>query len=446
MSSTYDQVSDSTSNRAGLMALKDFFAKAAAQTAKLMVIGDSTLSAYPNANCVMYSQMVSAFGSIYQNVPALTHLDSFTQNHGANPFGIRSIYDNTGGVAAPYDSDASHYGTAPITYLPPGCRPAGYRSDTSLGIFHSMLASNIQGDADATNRYTRLLFRPNASWGIQDALGIKIHAVQGTSSGEMQYKVIASDGVGAWALGVSDFGSPIISGTTSLTLEGSGNLIKTLDLGSITLGANATNVAVKLDGSDATKYTNVLGATFYNATNTAGVHIIPFSVSGSSTAYWANNAPNCDVNLDAFGTPDAVWIQYGLNDASASISAATFKTQLQAIAARLRAKFPACLIIYVAPYYRTGLSGGQQTEYDQYPGALAEIVAADTGPSVAVNLRNIAYRIGFNATTYASWTTDGLHPNPIGAKIMANVAVNTLRRSADSAVNGRVRRPGVRTY
>lgn len=144
-------------------------------------------------------------------------------------------------------------------------------------------------------------------------------------------------------------------------------------------------------------HTAVCAARFKNLSNPAGVVFSPFSEPGYRAEHWTLNHASANTFLAACGI-DVWMICMGVNDAiSAGQSTTTFKSNVLAMMAILRAASPGSrFVLRVDPYLYT-LSTANNAIYSEYAGVLKEIADADQRVLV-INTRRRLDMLGHNAT------------------------------------------------
>lgn len=166
-----------------------------------------------------------------------------------------------------------------------------------------------------------------------------------------------------------------------------------------TLDAAAKYTSLTLAAAD-TNGVIVVAARFRNITNPRGIRRTWASAGGytaNSTNSIPNLRPNCGTILRAMGF-DAAASFYGANDGyvGTGISALTWGgTDVPALQTLVRAAIGNVPWLIVSDPWRSEDTTGERDQFDQYPGAAADL--ADSDPLTrAINSRRILHAYGWN--------------------------------------------------
>ena len=139
-----------------------------------------------------------------------------------------------------------------------------------------------------------------------------------------------------------------------------------------------------------------------------GSEIAIAGVPGSTVENWIDTGWYDDTTFGVWQLyePDAVFIFLGLNDGSGS-SAATFETNAEALATRIRTILPDCHLYFIAPYARLTYGdtyGGEGAEAFNVPGMYGASQAFDN--AVFINLARLFPQARILAGVYSkAWSS-----------------------------------------
>lgn len=370
MSATYNQVNLLTGNKAAVAAV---LRSALAGTVRIAWFGDSQETSPGGEGREYVPYLNYAFWEHFGNTPETPFVGPgfFGATNPPAEWCVAGATNNTGATRLA------------ASYIPPGVSPVTVTS-TDYGIVQ-MLQFDAYAVVASDVRYGSY-FAPGAS------VEYDLFAATNAASGELKRRITAqTTGKPAFSGGTE------ISAFTNLAM-GLANADLAIIKETITCATSGSYpyLQVVLKGQTANAV-DVVGGRFRSTTNAAGVVVSDFSAGGYTSASLLASHANAGLILAALELDMAV-IQYGANDAT-TYTAAQFKTNLSALITQLRVWMGATLpIVIMADVARTGLTGGQQAEFDQYPGVAAEI--AETDPlCLAINLRLATENIGLKAST-----------------------------------------------
>jgi lysophospholipase L1-like esterase len=215
--------------------------------------------------------------------------------------------------------------------------------------------------------------------------------------------------------------------TSSMGLEGRPGEILTQRLGPFLFGGR-DYMQVELSGTDAAKFTDIVGARIVSAVDPRGWVIQSVSAGGYTSASLLANHAACGPVLAAV-EPDLAILAYGANDCASGTGQTTaqYHTNLVNLIAFLRqhlgARFP---VILIADPWRVLTNPTFQDALDRYPGVCYDIARQD--PYVcALNSRRLLDAIGWNASGQSTFLTDTVHYSALGAITKARVEVQRLQ-------------------
>jgi len=389
---------------------------ALSQTVRIAILGDSQetnpggrgLDYIPRLNYEMWK--------VFGNVPE-------TPIEGCSFYGDGAPWADwmlSGACAMPGPSATR---LAPNQILP-GVQPQAF--STSHG------ATNINGEY-----FGQLTLLQQDASGVDPAAGIPSNVDYFNTSGAVKAEIFAatnpsSGEIAFWAQPTNSqlpnyYVPATASGTLTLGLQSSTFAVTSGVTDALPYSGN-TYMALQVLGTDDNNLTDIIGLRFFNQTYPQGVIFNTFSAGGyQATSFLANNG-DAGTMFQALNF-QAVILHYGANDSGNSVSAQSFKANIQAVMALVRSwvgdpNFP---VILIADVYRTGLTASQQAQFDMYVGAQLAIAQADSNVLV-VNSRRLMDDLGWNGSSGQSGTflVDGIHYTPYGAQVLAAAEVAAL--------------------
>jgi len=251
----------------------------------------------------------------------------------------------------------------------------------------------------------------------------QIFAATYPGSGEVRYNVRPVDTV------VNNYLAPILaSDTSSMGLDAASFAVRSMTTPPLPYGGRQY-LQLELLGSSDAALTDIVGVRFMSDTCPHGMVFQSFAAGGYTTMDFLTNHRTAGTLFRALGFHAAV-LHFGANDADRGTTAEDYQTHTEQLIAMLRSwmgdsSFP---IVLMSDPYRTGLSAGDQNEFDRYVGAHYAI--AQTDPNVLViNSRRLMDDRGWraaNPNTIATALLDGVHYTPQGAIELAAAEISTL--------------------
>lgn len=182
-------------------------------------------------------------------------------------------------------------------------------------------------------------------------------------------------------------------------------------------------------GSMMSALTDIIGVRFISDQCPQGIVIQGLSADGLSAKDFVGRYGEAGDLFRAMGFNAAI-LPFGANDVGQGATAATFRTDTEALIARIRAwtrdsNFP---VILMSDPYREGLAPAMEEEYACYPGAQRAIAASDPHVLI-VNSRRLMDERGWKAghpNRLAELLADGVHYTPRGAIELAEAEMSEL--------------------
>lgn len=292
------------------------------------------------------------------------------------------------------------HGTAITSNVPPigyGYRSFGFDAN---GDNTDVIGVNINQSSGVTCAYNTG-HGPDISSVTMTAAGDTISYVQNLTLGFDSF-LYAEGGAGVIQYQATGMSAPKV---IDLTTYATGMQIIPMVLPST---GTAATVTITANAAPAVLY----GVKILNQT-AAGVLVHKLGGSGSSTANWVNGMDSRWLTAFQDLGADLVTIMLGTNDQGASISAATYRTNLLTMIDRIRSVRPTADILLVCPA-ENNRPGGNTIPMATYAEVMHKIARDDRD----VAFLNLQASFGDKAADYAlggirPWmVADGLHPDP----------------------------------
>ncbi len=221
---------------------------------------------------------------------------------------------------------------------------------------------------------------------------------------------------------------PSAEGTSTMGLDAVDYAIKSVTTPPLPY-AGHRYLQLELLGSAAAALTDIIGVRFISDQCPQGIVIQDLSAGGLSVNDFLNRYGEAGDLFKAMGF-DAAILHFGANDVGRGVTAETFRTDTEALIARIRAwtRDPDFPIILMGDPYRKGLTPAMEEEYDRYTGAQRAIAAADPHVLV-VNSRRLMDERGWKAglpNRLAELLVDEVHYTPRGAIELAEAEMGEL--------------------
>lgn len=392
----------------------EMFERARCETVHAILLGDSQETSPGGAGAVYIPRLQYEFWLRYANAPMTPVADMMASDGGGmTPSDWLLRTANT--VQGVTES------RVPSAMLPPGTR--GCKSSTldgtniNQGQYYPQLVV-LQNDcldtAAAADLRGRMDFFPRSAQVYLD-----VFAATNPSSGEVNVSVMSS------ATGGPHFFSPILeSYQTNMGLEAPEGEVRVQRIGPLA-GVPGNYCFVGLSGTDAQKYTDIVGARFVNASDPRGWSITSFAEGGYKTPDFMARHGQSGAFLRAM-TPEVVFICYGANDATNDHTAQQFKANLRDLIAFLRAVTrPDLRVILMSDPLRAMLPESQDQELALQARMHWELAQED--PLVcSLNSRRLTHEAGWTPSRHIYYTTDRVHYSPLGAWVKAELEARTL--------------------
>jgi len=257
---------------------------------------------------------------------------------------------------------------------------------------------------------------------MQGGVRAEIFAATHPLSGEVLYKARPSDQVPDY------FAQTTIEETVSLSLSEQSFAVKSF-VTPILPRNGLRYLQLELLGSTMSALTDVIGVRFLSDQCPQGIVIQDLSAGGLTIKDFLNRYGEAGELFRVMGF-DAAILHFGANDVGQGTTAETFRTDTEALIARIRGwtrntDFP---IVLMGDPYREGLTSAMEEEYDHYTGAQQAIAAADPHVLV-VNSRRLTDERGWKAShpnRLAELLADGVHYTPRGAIELAEAEMAEL--------------------
>lgn len=292
------------------------------------------------------------------------------------------------------------HGTAITSNVPPigyGYRSFGFDAN---GDNTDIIGVNVNQSSGVTCAYN-MGHGPDISSVTMTAAGDTISYVQNLTLGFDSFLYVEG-GAGVIQYQATGMSAPTV---IDLTTYAAGMQIIQMALPST---GNAATVTITANTAPAVLY----GVKILNQT-AAGILVHKLGGSGSSTANWVNGMDSRWLTAFQDLGADLVTIMLGTNDQGASMTAATYRTNLLTMIDRIRSVRPAADILLVCPA-ENNRPGGNTIPMATYAEVMYKIARDDRD----VAFLNMQDSFGAKAADYAvggirPWmVADGLHPDP----------------------------------
>jgi hypothetical protein len=247
------------------------------------------------------------------------------------------------------------------------------------------------GDSNSTDTATPASLVITDTW--TDAT---IHWLQQVNGGSFRYKIDS----GGW-MTVATAGASDASMATVITGQTNASHVLTIEV-SVAGSAGVTLFGVDLKNAQ------------------SGVRVHKLGQSGAAaSSYTALNATMFQNAITALA-PDCVAIVLGTNDDSGNVVPATFQTQMETIATRIRTALPYCDILYLAPA-GNGLVAGTYTIADYIP------VLRNSAVTNAYAMHDSYLLVGpYAAANARGLYEDTAHINARGGQLLVRSLIESL--------------------
>lgn len=221
------------------------------------------------------------------------------------------------------------------------------------------------------------------------------------------------------------------TGTLSdAALVTSNHVVKRLANITLPFATGKPYMQLQLGGASVSARSDWLTARFVSDVNRAGIAVSTLSEGGYTAAMVQTWRGNAFTSIAEMGV-NIVLHAMGTNEATGR-TAAQFYADTAANVASLNAVIPNCCHIFDVTPYRTGVTGGAATEWDQYAGALYTLAQA-TPRCGFINSRKMLARYGWDANGQAAYLSDGVHYTTGGARLRGDVLAGAMIASMEDA-------------
>ena len=233
---------------------------------------------------------------------------------------------------------------------------------------------------------------------------------------------VTGDSADIWYVGGSGVGTlsyKVDNGSTTSVNTNVATYSASYQITNVSLGASGSHT-ITISATGNPVYFD--GFTIYNGDRNSGIQAYDSGYSGA-TAYTFLQDIGGFANSIGEVAPQLVTIELGINDYSQQTDPASFKSQVQQIITAIEGlpTVPSIeLIIPYQAYEPTTLAIGYQT----YVQELKSIAAADPTHVTALDL-SASMPIATTSGT-GDYTTDGIHPNNTGQKVVANLVYSSI--------------------
>lgn len=376
---------------------------------RLARIGDSRSTGAFGAGRLINGPMNARLASNYGNMPStgLFTGSAAGRANGGVALGVNASPDGTAGTIT------STYVPANLTTRAYLSSHSGFAAIVSDGWYYANAKFNYRGG--------RFLNRATASL-YPEIVG---YNTANSSTLNWQFRSVAGPYLSYGA------GSQLVTGATAALTGDGTTCTRTLfqsSRQSFPSPSNAINATpylqLQIVGGHASNSTVFVAAYVNDYANPQGMVVDDFGTGGYKVTQWTSAYPNCGAFFRA--RPYAGYVvHFGANDCAGGVSAATFKSNLQTLITQIRSWDGQAPIYLVGEYYRGGITGGQLTELDMYPGACYEL-ARENQRCVFINLRRALEMQGWNSTFQVTIPADVAWADATSYSV-GNIRYTTMR-------------------
>lgn len=185
-------------------------------------------------------------------------------------------------------------------------------------------------------------------------------------------------------------------------------------------------IQIEVSGDDVHKTVEVICSRFVSSTTTGGICFTDASAGGYTAASILSNHNQSGTFLATLN-PDFIMLTYGANDSGQGYTPAQFETNVRTLVSWIQSFVPNSLILLVSDPFRLQPNSTYYTNMDLYSSALYNIAYNDTSGKIAfLNSRKLTDALGWNATGYASYLSDGVHYTGTGGIAKAAVEMQEI--------------------
>lgn len=253
-----------------------------------------------------------------------------------------------------------------------------------------------------------------------DGVDLELYAATNESSGEVRVRVTPAP---TPQPGYYYPTTQVLESSMGLEREGPARVVSQV-LGPIHT-APSGYTQVEIYGTDTHKLTDILGGRFISRADRRGWSLTSMARSGYNAGSVLEHHALSGAMLAAL-RPDVVFVSYGSNDTGRGRTPEQFHDLLVPLIQFVReAAGENVAFVLLTETTQFGLSEEEQDALDRYPGATASL-ALELPRVAAVNSRGLVDARGWNQSTLYDFTTDGVHHNPAGAALKAQVEIAAL--------------------
>ena len=394
-------------------AFQDLMRRGHCGTVRAIMFGDSQEMSPGGSGTVYLARLNYELWLRYGNVPETGYFPMNATTGGVPPaeWMVReaAVEPNAGGTRV---TEAM---LPPNTWGAATSTTAGSRANPGQEFGQLVLLEHDAASADPGAQLPRFKYFDRG-----DGVDLEIYAATNESSGEVRVRVTPAP---APQPGYYYPTTQMLESSMGLEREGPGRVVSQV-LGPIHF-AGSGYVQVEIYGTDTHKLTDILGGRFISRVDRRGWSITCLSRSGYNAGSIVERHPQSGEMLAAL-RPDVVFVSYGSNDTGRGRTPGQFHDLLgQLIQFVRQSAGEHVAFVLLTETTQFGLSEEEQDALDRYAGATASL-AMELPRVAAVNSRGLVEARGWTQATLYDYTTDGVHHNPAGAALKAEVEITAL--------------------
>lgn len=190
---------------------------------------------------------------------------------------------------------------------------------------------------------------------------------------------------------------------------------------------STNRMQIEISGDNLNKTVEIICSRFVSPYTTGGISFTDASAGGYTATSILTNHSLSGPFLTSLN-PDCIMICYGANDSGQGKTPAQFETDVRNLMAWVRQYTPNVLFILTSDPFRTQSSQIKYDNMDLYSSALYNIALTDNSV-LFLNSRRLTDSLGWNASNYTTYLSDGVHYTSHGGIMKAAVEMQEIYES-----------------